>query len=142
MIGLDTNILTRYYVEDESDKESTKQRELARTLIESGKALMVSKTVLLEFEWVLRGYYELRPTEVRKILRHLLAMPQVLIEDRSAVEYALVNAESGLDFADALHHASYQRCDSIASFDDRKFARRVKKLGMLPKVIVPIQTSR
>lgn len=137
MIGLDTNVLTRYYVEDESDKEATKQREAARTLIESGKALMVCKTVLLEFEWVLRGYYELRPVEIRAILRHLLSMPQVLIEDRQSVELALANAESGIDMADALHHASYRQCVSVASFDDRKFARRVKKLGMLPAVNIP-----
>lgn len=141
MIGLDTNILTRYYVEDDADKEATKQREAARTLIESGKALMVCKTVLLEFEWVLRGYYELRPAEIRAILRQLLSMPQIFIEDRQSVESALANAESGLDMADALHHASYRNCDSVASFDDRKFARRVKKLGMLPKIYVPIQPT-
>ena len=56
MIGLDTNILARYYIEDEGDAESLKQREAARRLIEAGKPLMVSKTVLLELEWVMRGY--------------------------------------------------------------------------------------
>lgn len=43
----------------------------------------------------------------------------------------------GLDFADALHHAHYQDCEAMASFDDRKFARRVKHLGLAPRIIIP-----
>jgi hypothetical protein len=39
--------------------------------------------------------------------------------------------------ADALHHASYRNCASMASFDDRRFARRAKKMGLAPAVIVP-----
>jgi len=35
MIGLDTNILARYYIQDESDKEAEKQHQIARKLIES-----------------------------------------------------------------------------------------------------------
>ena len=35
-----------------------------------------------------------------------------------------------------LHHASYRACDSVATFDDRKFARRAKKLGLVPAVMV------
>jgi hypothetical protein len=53
------------------------------------------------------------------------------------VEQALANTEAGLDFADALHHASYRACTSVASFDDRRFARRAKKLGLSPGVMVP-----
>ena len=41
MIGLDTNILARYYIGDEADDESLKQRESAKRLIEAGKPLMV-----------------------------------------------------------------------------------------------------
>ncbi len=57
MTGLDTNILARYYIEDKVDAEAVKQHEAARVLIEAGQPLMVCKTVLLEFEWVMRGYY-------------------------------------------------------------------------------------
>ena len=32
---------------------------------------------------------------------------------------------------------SYQNCTSIASFDDKKFARRAKRNGLMPSVIVP-----
>jgi predicted nucleic-acid-binding protein len=43
MIGLDTNILARHYVEDESDAEAVSQHQAARRLMESGQPLMVSK---------------------------------------------------------------------------------------------------
>lgn len=137
MIGLDTNILARYYVDDAGDTEARRQRELAHELIESGRPLMVCKTVLLEFEWVLRGYYGFTPVEVARALGHLCALPQLTVEDRETVVQALSHAASGLDFADALHLASYRACDNMVSFDDRRFARRVKRMGLMPPVVVP-----
>ena len=139
MIGLDTNVLARYYVEDKQDAEAGRQHEAARRLMESGRQLMVCKTVILEFEWVLRGYYGFAPDEITAVLRHLLALPHVTIEDRVTVEQALSHCDAGIDLADALHHASYRTCASMASFDDRKFARRAKKMGLAPAVIVPTQ---
>ena len=53
------------------------------------------------------------------------------------MELALTNYASGLDFADALHHATYRQCDSMASFDDKKFKKRTQRLGLSPSVIVP-----
>lgn len=137
MIGLDTNVLARYYVQDHSDEEATKQREAARRLIESGKPLMMCKTVLLEFEWLMRGYYKFSSAEVGAVLDHLTSLPQVTIEDRDAVVRALSHREAGLALADALHHASYSRCESMASFDDKQFARRARRMGLAPRVIVP-----
>ncbi len=48
-----------------------------------------------------------------------------------------LNISEGLDFADALHHAAYRHCDRMASFDDRKFAHRAKRLGLAPPLFVP-----
>ena len=135
--GLDTNVLARYYVEDQSDAPAQRQRMAAQTLIEGGQPLAVAKTVLLELEWVLRGYYALPPSDVVRVLRHLLGLVHVRVEDRSAVETAVALIERGLDFADALHHASYRDCDAMASFDDKRFARRAVKLGLAPRVVIP-----
>ncbi len=137
MIGLDTNILARYYIEDTADEEAVRQHQAARRLMESGQPLKVCKTVLLELEWVMRGYYGFHAEDIIRVFRHLLTLSHVEIEDRSVVEQALSSTEVGLDLADALHHASYRDCASMASFDDRKFARRVKKFGLVPGVILP-----
>lgn len=137
MIGLDTNVLARYYVQDRSDVEADRQHAAARRLIESGRPLMVCKTVLLELEWVMRGYYRFTPTDIAAAMNHLLSLPHVDIEGRATIEQALAHASGGLDLADALHLASYGACASVASFDDKRFARRAKRLGLIPKVIVP-----
>lgn len=141
MIGLDTNILARYYIEDDADAEAQRQRLAARRLIESGQPLMVSKSVILELEWVMRGYYGFSRSEVASVLRHILEQPHIGVEDHEVVEQALSSTEAGIEFADALHHASYRSCDSVATFDDRKFARRAKKLGLAPAVMVVPQRS-
>lgn len=133
MIGLDTNVLARYYVAS-ADASSQKQSAAARKLLESGKALFVCKTVVLELEWVLRGYYKSPPADVLTVLWHLLGMPNVEIEDRVAVELAATALADGFDFADALHHASTRHCTSMVTFDDKKFARRAASQGWKPAV--------
>ena len=137
MIGLDTNVLARYYVDDADDKEAVRQRVAARRLIESGQPLKVATTVLLELEWVLRGYYEFTRTDISSVLEHLLAMPHVTVQDAPMTRRALVAYSLGFDFADALHHASYADCESVASFDDKGFVRKANKRAMLPRVSVP-----
>jgi predicted nucleic-acid-binding protein len=138
MIGLDTNVLARYYIADKADAEAARQHEAARRLIESGQPLKVCKTVVLELEWVMRGYYGFAPQEVARVFHHLLGLAHVTIEDRATVSQAFACCEAGLDMADAVHHASYRDCESMASFDDRSFARRVKRLGLLPRVVAPL----
>ena len=133
MIGLDTNVLARYYVAS-TDAPSQKQSAAARKLLESGKSLYVSKSVVLELEWVLRGYYTSPPEDVLTVLLHLLAMLNIEIEDRVAVELAAAALGDGFDFADALHHASARHCTSMATFDDTKFARRATSQGWKPPV--------
>lgn len=137
MIGLDTNVLARYYIQDEADIEATKQHELAKKLIESGQPLMVCKTVILEFEWVMRGYYQFTASDVNAVFQHLLSLEHITIENRFAVLQAINNFKDGFDFADALHHACYKNCQAIASFDDKKFSKRAKRLGLMPSVFVP-----
>ena len=138
MIGLDTNVLARYYLAGHDvDAATTRQQLASRRLIEGSQPLYVAKTVLLELEWVMRGAYACAPAQFAGVLDHLLASPHVKVEDRLSVEAALVGHRSGLDFADALHHASYRTCTAMASFDDRRFARRAHKLGLAPVVSVP-----
>ncbi len=59
---------------------------------------------------------------------------QLGIRQGSRIQFLLVG---DIEFADALHHACCKNCTSVATFDDRKFARRAKKLGLVPVVMVP-----
>ncbi|MCP4701994.1 MAG: type II toxin-antitoxin system VapC family toxin [Gammaproteobacteria bacterium] len=87
-----------------------------------------------QFTWNLE---RIPPTEIAEVFHHLLAFKHVTVEDRAAVEDAPANFELGFDSADTLHHASYQERTGIASFDDKKFARRSSRLGLMPRVSVP-----
>jgi hypothetical protein len=65
---------------------------------------------------------------------HLQATPNVEIENRPGVELVVDVLTDRLDFADALFHASYRKCTSVATFDDRKFARRASAAQFLKPV--------
>ena len=73
----------------------------------------------------------------QQVFEQLLHHPCLSVEDRPDLEQALTGLRSGLDFADALHHASCRSCEVIASFDDRGFARRIRQLNLPPPVVVP-----
>ena len=135
MLALDTNVLVRYYVREGGSARA--QEETARAVVERGTQLFVAKTVVLELEWVLRGVYGHPPKDVCRVFEHLLSMAHVDIEDRPAVESAVGNLRRGLDFADALHHASSRTSEAFLTFDARGFAGRARRLGITPPVRLP-----
>ena len=138
LTALDTNVLARYYVQaEEADAATTAQCSQARALLESGKPLFVATTVALELEWVLRGFYKLKPKTVAEVLMHLLAMPHLQVQDRQALQSACDALSQGFDFADALHHASSRHCEAFATFDTKGFAKRASAHAWEPKVQAP-----
>ena len=137
MIGVDTNILARFYCEDPNDPEAARQRPKARKLILESKAIFVPLSVVLEFEWVMRGFYGAPPAQFRTAIEHLLGMPHVTVEHWEAIKDALALHADGLDFADALHLTCSAHCEKFVTFDDRRFRRRAVKLKVKPPVLIP-----
>lgn len=136
MIALDTNILARFYCDDPADPESARQRPRARRVVLESASLFVPLTVVLELEWVMRGFYDLPPAEFCRAMAHLLGMSHVTVERWEMLRDALDLHQRGLDFADALHWACSGGCRQFVTFDDRGFARRAKRLGLTPEVVV------
>jgi predicted nucleic-acid-binding protein len=132
MLGIDTNVLARYYVREGGPARA--QEEAARALIEGGRPLFVPRTVVLELEWVLRGVYGHPAADVGRVLDHLMALDHVEVEDRAMVESAIGNLKRGLDFADALHYASAHACEAFVTFDGKGFAGKAKRLALTPPV--------
>ena len=134
MRALDTNVLARFFVDDADDAQAAKQRPAAAVAL--AERSFVSVTVLLELEWVLRGFYELPRKDISRVLRALASIEHISIEDRDAVLVAVDAFDKGLDFADALHMARSARASGFATFDKR-LARRVKALSsMLPVALL------
>jgi len=137
MIAVDTNILARFYVQDPADPEAAQQSAIARRVLAESKQVFVPLIVVLELEWVLRAFYGFAAADFVRVVEHLLGLPQVRVEQWPSVQDALSAHAQGLDFADALHLCASAQCTQLVSFDDRKFARRAKRLGLSPPVVVP-----
>jgi predicted nucleic-acid-binding protein len=131
MRALDTNVLARFFVDDADDTQAAKQRPAAAAAL--SERSFVSVTVLLELEWVLRGFYELPTRDISRVLRALASIEHITLEDRDAVLVALDAFDKGFDFADALHIARSSRASGFATFD-RRLAKRAKGLALAPPV--------
>ena len=79
MIAVDTNILARFYCDDPEDVEAKRQRPIARRVMVESPSLFVPVTVILEFEWVMRGFYNAEPASFCQAVEHLLGMPHVTV---------------------------------------------------------------
>src|SRR3970040_627969 len=104
MRAVDTNILTRYFRQDDS------RQSPAALQVMAGGAACCPKTGVLEFEWGRRYVYRHEPADIARCLTTLLNLPNVLIEDEQQVTDALRAYEHGMDFADALPLAASHDC--------------------------------
>ncbi|MDD4906566.1 MAG: type II toxin-antitoxin system VapC family toxin [Methylobacter tundripaludum] len=130
MIAFDTNLLVRAVVADEPA-----QVVIVRDLVMQD-TVFISRTVLLETEWVLRAVYKKSRTDMLKFFRALLEIDSTEIEDSSAVGLALDWYALGADFADAMHLAV---CGSAVMHTfDKGFCKAAREAGITPpiKVIV------
>lgn len=137
MIAVDTNILARFYCDDPDDPEAAKQRPRARRVMLDSPAIFVPLTVVLEFEWIMRGFYEVERDSFCDTVEHLLGIPHVTVERWEAVKDALDLHRKGLDFADALHWACSKTCSQMLTFDEKGFAGKAKRLALTPDVTIP-----
>jgi predicted nucleic-acid-binding protein len=137
VIAVDANVLARFYCDDPDDPEAARQRPRARRVILEAQAIFVPTTVILELEWVMRGFYGLPPETFCDVVEHLLGMSHVTVERWEQVKDALELHRQGLDFADALHWVASAACTRLLTFDDRRFVRRARRFSRTPDVAVP-----
>lgn len=102
MIGLDTNVLVRYFTQDDS-KQSPIAKRLLNEALTREKPGYVNLVTLAETVWVLRRVYGIDRAEACDVVAGLLAGTQLQIDRRSTVRQALQDYAAGLaDFADCL----------------------------------------
>ena len=129
MLGLDTNVLVRYLVQDDR-RQYEKAKRLIHREVGKGEPVFVNLLVLLEIEWVLRSRYGLSKAEILAAFSALLDAADLAFEDETSVEYALYSwKDSGADFADCLIEARNRRlgCRATATFD----AKALKLAGFI-----------
>ena len=130
MIAFDTNLLVRVLVADNPAQLAVARRLMAE------ETVFISRTVLLETEWVLRARYKKSRTELHAFFCALLEVDDAVIEAAEAVSDAIEWYAQGADFADALHLAA---CGSAVMHTfDRDFCRDAREAGLAPDLRVLI----
>jgi predicted nucleic-acid-binding protein len=118
MIGLDTNVLVRYIMQDDP-KQSPKATSLIESL-EVDRPGFIGVVSVVELYWVLTSCYELTSDQVRQALHLLLRTRQIVVERADQVLRALRVSETGkADFADCLieRTAASAGCEQTLTFD-------------------------
>lgn len=128
MIAFDTNLLVRALVDDHPE-----QVAVVRQLIASD-SIFISRTVLLETEWVLRARYKKSRDQLSAFFSALLEVDNTVVENAEAVTHALEWYAQGADFADALHLAVCGK--AVMHTFDREFCKSAREAGATPEVRV------
>lgn len=122
MISIDTNVLIRLFTGDDKEQAAKAKHLFAR------EPVYITKTVILETEWVLRYAYEFKAGDIADALLKLLGQANVSVEDVHHIALAISLLQNGMDFADALHLASSQNY-VFATFD-RKLKTKAIDAGL------------
>jgi predicted nucleic-acid-binding protein len=102
MTGLDTNVLVRYIVQDDT-AQSEKANHCIERAIREEEALFINRLVLCELVWVLSRAYRFSKETIVGLLEKILVTSQFEIEDKNIVWRALSKyKDGGADFADCL----------------------------------------
>ena len=131
MIGLDTNVLIRLFVQD--DPAQFQQAKKVFQSLSEKKPAWISTTNILEVEWVLRSKYDFDRSGVGEILFNLIALPIVVVEEQNTVARAVVlYLDTKADFGECMIASSAQAagCDKTLTFD--KTAARDLGMELLP----------
>jgi predicted nucleic-acid-binding protein len=130
MRAVDTNLIVRLFSEDDSKQADAAEKVLATD------SVFLPKTVMLEFEWVMRSVYRKPIAAIAAALERMLETANVQVEDQAAVARAVAWFRQGMDFADALHLASSSHAVDFVTFDSA-LRRRAAELRAHPPIVSP-----
>ena len=119
MIGIDTNILVRYFTQD-----NLEQAQIVEQLIDSYatsfNSLFVNNIVMCELVWVLERGYKYSKEEVSKVIKQMLSTEEFAFENQELLWRALSQYnQNKLDFSDALIGELNKKfgCSETLTFD-------------------------
>lgn len=127
MIALDTNVLVRYFAQDDTRQSAAATRLIERTLSPANRGF-ISLVTLLETVWVMESRYSADAETVSAILLDLLDTAALEVQEAVAVAQAVHRyAEGDVDLHDCLIVSlAAQHKARVVTFD----AKAAKRLGM------------
>lgn len=118
MIGIDTNVLIRFFVQDDPE-----QARVATDLIyglSAERPGWIATPVLVEIVWTLKRTYRMERAGIAAVLEQMLASRELVVEQHMLALQALeVFRSTRADFADCLIAASARQagCERLVTFD-------------------------
>lgn len=119
MIGLDTNVLVRFFAQDEP-QQSKAARALINEKLTRDRPGYVAAIVLAEFAWVMKRLYAADRDEVAAAIEGLLTSPVMAVEYKPLIWKALGDFRStSIGFSDCLikHINAAAGCEATCTFD-------------------------
>ncbi len=119
MIGLDTNVLIRYIVQDDPAQSALATRIIETRCSESDPG-WVNDIVLVELVWVLRRAYQYKRKLIAELLQTMLVARELEFSSKSQILAAVSDYRQGqADFSDYLiAHRNHQAgCTTTVTFD-------------------------
>ena len=119
MIGLDTNVLVRYLVQDDP-AQARKATQFIDKALQEHELLFLNCIVLCELVWVLESAYGYSKLTIIDVLDKILTTAQFEIEQKDEVRKALDDFKRrNTDFADCLigRKNLNSGCSHTVSFD-------------------------
>jgi predicted nucleic-acid-binding protein len=131
MIGVDTNVLVRFFVRDDPRQGSLADRFMNERT--SDDPAFISVIVVAEFVWALEQVYEYQRSQIHAALALLLGSANVVLEREELVKTALMSAgEASSDIADSLIAALANDAGASATVTfDRDAAKLVPGMELL-----------
>lgn len=118
MIGLDTNVLVRYIMQDDP-RQSARATALIDAL-DADRPGFVGVVSVVELYWVLGSCYNLTKDQIGQALNLLLRSRQIVVDRADQVLRALRMFEAGkAEFVDCLIErlADSAGCETVMTFD-------------------------
>ncbi len=119
MIGIDTNVLLRYLVQDDPAQSPQATEFIERRLTQQNPGF-VSLVSILEIVWVLGCLYKRTRSEIAQHIEMILAADTLEVQNEQEVYQAVVALRSGTGtFEDALIGAIgiWRGCAATLTFD-------------------------
>jgi predicted nucleic-acid-binding protein len=121
MIGLDTNVILRYLLQDDPNQTLQANQIVDRQLSEKNPGF-ISLATVLEIVWVLRSLLKQNPSQISSLLENFLIADSLEVQNEQQVFDAVVALKSGTgEFEDALIGAlnAWAGCSHTLTFDQK-----------------------
>jgi len=130
VIGIDTNVLVRYFIED--DPAQSRLTDSLFNSLSGADPGWVSQATILEFAWIMKSVRRLDRKTIATMMGKLTMLDSIVIERADIVDKALQRFHHGkAEFADCLIAASGRAagCSKTVTFD--KIAARDAGMELL-----------